>query len=398
MIDTPSLPRPLRVHHIITRMIIGGAQENTLYTVEGLHADPRFEVTLVTGPAVGPEGDLLARGRARGLRITVIPAMRRAINPWRDLVTLVRLFRLFVRERPDIVHTHSSKAGILGRLAARLAGVPVVIHTIHGLPFHPYQGRAHNLLFIFLERVCTRLSDKVIVVANAMRDQCLRAHVGTPSRFVHIWSGMETDAFLHPARGRAEMRRRLGLGAGDFVVAKVARLFPLKGHADIVAAGSVLCRLIPDLRFLFIGDGLLQADLKARIHAAGLDDRFVFAGLVPPGEVPDHLAAADMVVHASYREGLARVLPQALLAGLPVVSYAVDGAPEVITDGINGRLVAPGDRAALAAAIAAVHRDHPRYAAAVRAGRAALGREFSVPAMVNNIVFWYLTIPAKRIK
>ena len=186
--------RPIKVYHVITRMIIGGAQENTLYTVEGLHADPRFDVKLITGPAVGPEGDLLARGRSKGIAVTVIRHMRRAINPVRDLIVFLQLWRMFVRERPHIVHTHSSKAGILGRLAAWFAGVPVIIHTIHGLPFHPYQSRAQNRLYVFLEKLCTRVSHKIIVVANAMRDTCLARGIGTASRYVRIFSGMETAA------------------------------------------------------------------------------------------------------------------------------------------------------------------------------------------------------------
>jgi len=387
----------IKVFHVITRMIIGGAQENTLYTVEGLHRSGDFSVTLVTGPAVGREGDLLDRAADGGIDVRVLPLMRRALNPVKDIAVFFQLLRMFLRERPHIVHTHSSKAGILGRLAARLAGVKVVIHTIHGLPFHPYQNAALNSLYVFLEKICTRISDKIIVVADAMRDQCLARGIGSPGKYVRIFSGMEVDRFLAAGKHRRALRENLGFADSDFVVAKVARLFPLKGHRDVIEAASRLRASCPSLRFLFIGDGILRESLRARIRDSGLEDRFTFAGLVPPSEVPAYLGAADAVVHASYREGLARVIPQALLAGKPVLSYDCDGAPEVIRDGVNGRLVPVGDVEALAEAVADVYRRHGEYAARVQRMRKRLAEAFSVEKMVKDIRFCYLTFAEKMV-
>jgi glycosyltransferase involved in cell wall biosynthesis len=387
--------KPIKVHHVITRMIIGGAQENTLYTVEGLHADPRYDVKLITGPAVGPEGDLLARGKSKGIAVRILKHMRRSINPVRDMIIFLQLWCMFVRERPRIVHTHSSKAGILGRLAAWFAGVPVIIHTIHGLPFHPYQSRIQNRLYVFLEKLCTRISHRIIVVANAMRDKCVAQGIGTASKYLRVFSGMESSAFAAGEGARAGKRVELGLKPDDFVVAKVARLFPLKGHRDLIDAAPDLCDRFPHMRFLFIGDGVLQDSLKARIDELGLTDRFVFAGLVPPSTVPAYLAAADMVVHTSYREGLARVLPQGLLSCRPVVSYNVDGAPEVIEDGVNGHLVAPGDLPGLGAAMADVAGNYDRFRASVAQQVPELERTFSIEKMVEDIIFCYLTFTSK---
>ena len=178
----------MKIMHVITRFILGGAQENTLYSVEGQHASARHDVMLVTGPAVGPEGELLERAKRSGIRTVVVGHLRRAICPWHDTLALVGLCRLMRKHRPDVVHTHSSKAGILGRLAARLSRVPVVVHTIHGLPFHPYQCVLLNWLYILLERWCARYTDRIITVADAMTRQALAARVGRPGLF-RPWPG-----------------------------------------------------------------------------------------------------------------------------------------------------------------------------------------------------------------
>lgn len=388
----------IKVFHVITRMIIGGAQENTLYTVEGLHANPSFDVVLITGPAVGPEGDLLERCRGKGIDVRVLPCMRRAINPVRDVIAFFQLLYIFLKEKPRIVHTHSSKAGILGRIAAKCAGVNVIIHTVHGLPFHPYQSRMLNGLYVFLERLCVRISDMVIVVAYAMRDKCLARNIGHPGKYIRIFSGMESDIFIAPVRGRTYMRRDLGYADADFVVAKVARLFPLKGHSDVIRAAQKICGTDARVRFLFIGDGILRKKLEQEIASCGLEDRFRFQGLVPPAEVPDYIAAADMVVHASYREGLARVIPQSLIGDKPVVSYDIDGASEVVKDGVNGRLVPPGDVDGLAGAVTDVLKRYDIYTSNVHRSRDMVARDFSVEKMVKDITFCYLTFKEKWIK
>ncbi len=390
--------KKIKVYHVITRMIIGGAQENTLYTVEGLHDDPRFDVKLITGPAVGREGELLSRARRKGIAIEEIPLLRRAINPLKDTSTLFRLYRIFKKERPHIVHTHSSKAGILGRLAARMAQVPVIIHTIHGLPFHPYQNSFQNSMYVFLEKLCTRFSDKIIVVANAMRDSCLRNGISTRDRYIRIFSGMETETFTGAKHLRNEIRGKYGINKNDFVILKIARLFPLKGHSDVVAAAPELCRKYPDLKFMFVGDGVLQEKIETKIRKNGLEKRFVFTGLVPPEEIPGCLAAADAVVHTSYREGLARVLPQGLLSGKPVISYDIDGAPEVIENGINGKLVPPGSIRDLVRAVSRVHDDYGLYENNVEMAVSALSERFSVENMVKDIINCYLTFSKKLIK
>ncbi len=377
--------RSIRIIHIITRMILGGAQENTLLTCRGLHERGDYQVSLVTGPALGPEGELLSEARRCGFEVVVVPQLRREIHPLRDLASLKALRRIIAERRPDIVHTHSSKAGILGRYAAHREKVPVVVHTIHGLPFHPYERWWLNRLYVWLERRAAGWSDKVVSVADAMTEQAVAAGVAEPGKFVTIYSGMDVEAFLRCGGRREEMRQRFGFGPGDFVFGKVARLFDLKGHEYVLQAARRVARDHPELRLLFVGDGILRGRLERMANELGLGEKVVFAGLVPSSEVPGCLAAMDALVHASLREGLARVLPQALLAGKPVVSFDVDGAREVVVEGETGYLVAPKSVEGLAEVMAKV-LERPEEAERMAArGRELCKERFDWRRMVESL-------------
>ncbi len=378
-----------KVCHVITRLILGGAQENTLYTVELLQASGRFDVTLVTGPALGPEGSLLERATRQPFHTIVVPQMRRAIHAARDLSTYRTLKQLFRRERYDVVHTHSSKAGILGRFAAGKAGVPVVVHTIHGLPFHPHQPRLTHRLYVTLERMAARRSDKIICVADAMTAQAVAAGVAAPDKFVTIYSGMELDAFLAADSKRDEVRRRLGFGRGDLVVGKIARLFELKGHEYVFESFRRLAGRFPTLKLMLVHDGILRQDFEQQLEKMGLRDRVVFTGIVPPDEIPELIAAMDVLVHASLREGLARTLPQALAVGRPVVSFDVDGAREVVFDDKTGYLVPAKDVDGLTAALERLLADAALRQRLGAEGRRLVDPTFRKETMVERIVELY---------
>ncbi len=347
----------MRVAHIITRLILGGAQENTLLSCEDLLRIYGDEVLLITGPPLGPEGSLLERARAGGVPTEVIPQLRRAIHPWRDAVSYFRIKRILRDFRPDVVHTHSAKGGILGRAAAHALGVPAIVHGVHGAPFHPYQSSLARALFRACERWAAPRCHAFVSVADAMTDLMVGAGVAPREKFTTIYSGMEVEPFRDSARHRDRVRRELGYGPEDVVIGKVARLFRLKGHADVIDAARDVVRVQPNVRFLFVGDGILADRLRRQIAAAGLEGRFQFVGLIPPERVPEMIAAMDLVVHASLREGLARVLPQALIAGKPVVSYDVDGAREVVLPDLTGILVPPHDVKRLAAALCRLSTD-----------------------------------------
>jgi glycosyltransferase involved in cell wall biosynthesis len=332
----------MNIVHIITRLIVGGAQENTLLSCEGQH-DRGHDVTLITGPSLGPEGSLMERAATYGYRVETLDSMRRSILPIKDWRTYRSLVRRLREIRPDVVHTHSSKAGIIGRWAAHAAGVPVVIHTIHGLAFTASTSRIVNTAYRRAEKWTAPITARIVCVADAMRDQSLAGGVGKREQYVTVYSGMKTGPFIDPPVSRAAVRRQLGLADEHIAVGTIARLFYLKGHEDLLAAAPELCRKYPNLRFLWIGDGLLRGEFERHILQMGLRDRFILTGLVPPEKVPELTNAMDILVHPSRREGLARALPQGALAGCPVIAYDIDGNREGMVDGKTGFILPPFD-------------------------------------------------------
>lgn len=376
-----------RVLHLITRLILGGAQENTLYSALGQLRSPGIEVALCYGADDGTEGSLVPRARAAGLALVHEPTLVRPIAPAVDARCLARLTTLMRKGRYDVVHTHSSKAGILGRLAARLAGTPVVVHTFHSLVFHEYQERWKNALYVALERLTAPLADALVSVNDRTTEGLLAAGVGRPEQYGTIFSGMALEQFLgvREVLSVADARARFGIPADAPVVGKVARLFPLKGHAQFLEAASAISRADPRVRFLLVGGGPLADELAADAARRGLGERIVFSGPVEPEAVPAAIQAMDVVVHTSLREGIARVLPQALAVGKPVVTFALDGAPEVVHPGVTGELVTAGDTDALAARTLELLADPARRARYGEAGRAFASASFGLPTMVARI-------------
>ena len=337
----------MNICHVITRLIVGGAQENTLLTCEGLRARGH-EVTLVTGPALGPEGEMMDRAEGGGYRVIVLDAMRREISPRRDLAARRALVRALGELRPDVMHSHSSKAGILARGAAAGIGGMKIVHTIHGLAFHRRESWWRNRLYAALERGAARRTDALISVADAMTAQAMSAGVGRAEQYTTIYSGIEVEPFLSRPPQADELRAAMRLPAEAVLVTQVSRLAELKGHEFILAAAERIAD--PRVHFCFVGDGRRRGHIEADIARRGLAGRVHLTGLLAPGQIPAVMHATDVLVHCSLREGLARALPQAMLAARAVVSFDVDGAREVV-DSDTGILLDPGDVGGLALAV-----------------------------------------------
>jgi len=397
---------PLRIMHISTRLILGGSQENTVLSCEGQLARGH-DVALVYGPIYGPEGSLLERVKAfrapraqpgcldsfrkeecerpRAIELFETPNLVREIAPFKDFRCYHDLRAIIRAWRPDVVHTHSSKAGILGRAAAWKERVPCVVHTIHGLPFHPYEKWWRNAIYIRSERFAAKRCHSIICVADAMRAQALAKRIGRADQHTIVYSGMEIESFLNPRWSRESVRAELGLYEGDFVLGTVARLAELKGHDDLLDGLGDLMKSRPELKLLWVGDGWWRERLIARVREMGLADRVLTTGLVPSEDVPKWLRAMDGLAHPSYREGLPRTVPQALLSDIPVIAYDVDGAREVCMNRKTGILVAPGNLHGLRDAVEWM-MDHP----AERAAMAQRGRElcrvrFDATVMVTEL-------------
>ena len=362
-------------------MIVGGAQENTLLTVRGL-LERGHEVALVTGPTRGPEGKLLERSVVPGLRVIELPSLVRELNPWEDTRAYRDLVDLFRGERYDVVHTHSSKAGIVGRLAARKARVPYVVHTVHGQAFHPYERWWRNALFIRAERLAARRCDRIYAVCQAMIDQCVAARIAPREKYQVVYSGMDLESFIS-ARREPELRRQLGIPDAAPVIGKIARLFELKGHDHLLAAAEPVVREFPEVRFLLVGDGALREPLQAEARRRGMERNFVFAGLVSPTEVPRYVAQMDALVHLSLREGLPRTVVQALAHGIPAVGFSLDGTPEVILPGETGFLCQAGDVPAVSTALLALLRDPVGARELGARGQALVKARFAWQTMVT---------------
>jgi glycosyltransferase involved in cell wall biosynthesis len=381
----------MRVTHVITRLVIGGAQENTIATVLGLQNRPDLQVELIAGPTTGPEGSLESAFAARPELLTILPSLIRPIHPWHDLLAWRRLTAIFRARTPRIVHTHSGKAGILARLAARRAGVPIIIHTVHGPSFGPFQGAFSNLLLRRAEQRAAKVTTHFISVADAMTKQYVAAGVGHAGQYTRIFSGFELEPFL-TAHNDPRLRARLGIAPSDFVIGKIARLFHLKGHEDLIAAAPNILRRHIQTKFLLVGDGRLRSRLQEQVRAAGLEKHFIFAGLIPPADVPKFMGVMDVVAHLSRREGLPRALPQALAAGKPVVAYDCDGANEVCLPGETGFLVVPGDVDDLADRLVQLAGAPELREQFGSRGRDFVRQNFSVETMLEKIYALYLKL------
>jgi glycosyltransferase involved in cell wall biosynthesis len=380
-------------------LILGGAQENTLITCK-LLAQRGHDVTLITGPALGPEGELFQQTRNQKYKTIVIDSLRRQINPVYDIPAYRAIKKHLAEIRPDIVHTHSAKAGILGRFAAyavrrKPPGLswgfrPAVVHTIHGLAFHPYQNELINKFYIAVEKSAAKRTDFFISVANAMTAQAFAAGIGRPEQFTTAYSAIEEDDFLQPISEKLKrvFRLKYGIAEDSIVLVTIARLFMLKGHDYIIESAKTLSKQYKNAVWLFVGDGNLSEHYKQQVRNLDLADKIKFTGLLPPHQIPLAIASSDILVHCSLREGLARTLPQAMLCGKPAVSFDVDGAREVVN--VNtGRLIEPKNVEQLINACAELIESKNLREKLGAAGRESVKVKFAPNTMVDAIEVVY---------
>ncbi|MCC5830215.1 MAG: glycosyltransferase family 4 protein [Phycisphaeraceae bacterium] len=388
----------MKIVHIITRLILGGAQQNTVMSCHA-QVERGHEVHLVYGPIHGPEGSLLAEAQRSGATLHEWPTMRRSIMPGKDVRCLFSLRQFLRRLKPDIVHTHSSKAGIIGRLAAWSARVPVVVHTVHGLAFHEQQSPWVSRAYVNIERLAARRCHHMIGITQAMVDLCLAEDTGRPDQFSVIPSGVDERMFAPPEDRAAERRRilaELGLRGDGKIIGIVARLDALKGHADLLEILPKLRARMGEVHLLCVGDGWNRKQLEAKARSQGIAGYVTWLGLVSLEKVPALLAAMDVMVLPSYQEGQSRTLVEALFCETPVVGYRVGGIPEVCIDGRTGLLVAPGDLDHLTAAITTMLENPQQARELARAGRDHCLANFSARGMTEKLESLYDRLARQR--
>lgn len=381
----------MKICHVITRLIVGGAQENTLLTCRGL-AERGHEVTLVAGPETGPEGSLWDETHAASFHSICLQSLRRNVRPVADVRAIAALKTVFRRIKPDVVHTHSSKAGILARTAAAAVQVPGIVHTIHGMSFNRVQAAPICWFYRQLERRAARCTNMIVTVADAMIDQSVSAGIAPRDRFVTIRSGMETNQYGADESQRVRCRLDWGVGDGEVVVGTVARMFDNKGYADILRALPGIATEAPQARFVWIGGGARRRQYERRVRQLGLSDRVILEGLASPADVARKLTGFDVLLHASRWEGLPRAVVQALLTEVPAVSFDNDGAPEVVLHEKTGLLVPFADAAGLSSAVLRLVKDAPLRRTLGAAGREHCLEMFDWRRMVEQLERLYVRL------
>ena len=332
----------IKVLHVITRLIIGGAQENTLYTAAGLDKN-KYWVMLASGPTYGPEGNIEDAVRKNKVNFVKIPELVREIHPYKDPIALFKLYKLIRRYRFDIVHTHTSKAGILGRCAARMAGTKVIVHTPHGHLFYGYYGKFKTKCFIWLERTIACITSCIITLTEIGKKEHISFGIAESQKFRVVQSGIDSEIFTKTDPFKVlKLRKELGLSADNKVVGTVARLVPIKGHSYFIQAAEKIVKQIPQSRFIIVGDGVLRAKLGRQVREKNLADYFYFLGL--RSDVSDLLSLFDVFVLSSLNEGMGKVVVEAMASARPVVATRVGGIPEVVSDNDTGLLVEPMKR------------------------------------------------------
>ncbi len=374
--------RKVKVLHIITRLITGGAPENTLLTVEGLDKG-RYEVVLAVGAQSELDDGLIKEFKDKNINLVIFPHLLRQVSPLNDLLFLVKLCSFLKKSRFDIVHTHTSKAGILGRWAAKLAGVPVIIHSTHGQYFYGYFNFFLTRLFIALERLTAFISDKIITLTNIEIEQHLKYQIGKISKFVAIISGIKLEKFRSLNIDFENKRKELGLTLQTPVVGVIGALVPIKGHHYLIKAAYEVRKTIPDVKFVIVGEGFLSEKLKKQVQNLKLEDKVIFLGR--RDDVSEILSVLDLYVQPSLNEGMGRIIVAAMGMGLPVVATRVGGVPEIVADGETGILVPSKDSLSLAEAIIYLLTNKEKAKKMAKAGGERIGFEFSAEFMVKRI-------------
>jgi len=370
----------IRVLHLITRLEHGGAPISMLNTLARMDRS-RYDSHIVTGRTEDPEKEMIPYARSCGLRVIVVPGLVRDVRPWRDLLALIGLIRIIRQGRYDIVHTHTSKAGFVGRLAAWLCGVKKIVYSPHGTILEGYFGAATTRAFVALDRVAAHVTDRIIGLTRLEIEQYLAAGIGRPEQYTFIYNGIDLEAFAARRANRAEKRAELRIPEDAFVALTVGRLVPIKGHRYLIDAVVEAADRIPGLIVLVAGDGPLRAELEQHAAAADVSDRVRFLGTRE--DVPELLSCSDLFVLPSLNEGLGLVLVEAMTMEVPCVATDVGGVAEVVEGG-TGMLVPPRDPHALADAIVRLADDPKRARRMGARGKARAEEAFSIQRTVEE--------------
>jgi glycosyltransferase involved in cell wall biosynthesis len=378
----------------ITRLNIGGPAIQSVLLTAALDDGAQFSSTLVAGTTAPHEGDMLDFASAHGVQPVLLPALGREISPADDLVSLARMVQLVRRLAPDVVHTHMAKAGTVGRLAAHLCGVPLIVHTYHGHVFHSYFGPARTRVFLTIERALGLVTDRIIVVGDGQRDEIAGYGVAPGRKLEAIRLGLELSRFLNAEDARGSLRHQLGHEPTTPLIGIVARLVPIKAHEVFFKAAARVLQEEPRAHFVVVGDGERRAELEALVDRLGIRHALTFLGW--RRDMVSVYADLDVVTLTSLNEGSPVALIEALAAARPVVSTRVGGVPEVVIDEVTGLTVPPSDPAAMAGSVLKLLRDRDLAARLASAGRRHVYPRYDSSRLVDDVRSLYLRELAGR--
>jgi glycosyltransferase involved in cell wall biosynthesis len=388
------MSRRIKVMRVIARLNVGGPSIHVVNLNKGL--DPaRFESLLVSGTENPGEGSMTDYAVNNGILPIIIPEIvgEASLKP-RDLYALTKLFHLIRKERPDIIHTHTAKAGFLGRLAGRLAGVPVIVHTYHGHVLHSYYSPLKTQILRFMERSLARLTDSIVAVSQQVKNDLVSYRIASREKITVIPLGFELEPFLTCEKHRGELRRELGLSDDARLVGIVGRIFPIKNHRLFLDAASRLATLEPAVRFLVVGDGIQRQEMESYARQLGMEGRVIFTGW--RRDLPRIYADLDILVVSSHNEGTPVSAIEAMASGRPVIGTRVGGLPDIISEGDNGFLVPPADPEALANAILRLLKDSEKAVQMGLAGRAMARQRFAVGRLISETETLYFQLLKKN--
>lgn len=368
----------IKVLHIITNLAVGGAQDNVLLTIEKLDR-AKYDVSLLTSS----EGEWLERTKnIKNLHLIFVDSFTRMIHPLKDLLTLCKVYSRIKDGEYDIVHTHSSKAGVLGRVAAGLAGVPIIVHSHHGLNFHDYLNPVLRFMFLKLERWLSRISTKLIIVSSSNLQKVLDVKLAPPHKLAKIYYGINFEDFNVRIDAKAK-RNEIGIFGKQQIVGTVGRLCPQKAPQDLIRAIPKVIAANKDVIFIFIGGGQLLPKMRSLSRKLGVDSHVRFLG--DREDIPELLRMMDLFVLTSLWEGMPRALIEAMYCARPVVATAVDGTPELLRNGMFGILAPPKDVEQIASGIITLLKDRERAEQMGQAARNHAANLFSIEKMLTEI-------------
>lgn len=381
--------RPIKVMNLIARLNVGGPAVAVTHLTEQLTA-PDYESLLVCGTIEAGEGDMTYYAIERGITPIVIPELGRSLSPIRDIRTLWKIYQLIQKEKPDVVHTHAAKAGFVGRLAAWLAGVPVIVHTFHGHVFRGYFGPGKTQFFIILERITARMSDTIITLSDGLRRELAEEyHITRKGRITVLPLGLDLVYLTQMPRKTGSFRKTYNIPTDAPLVGIVGRITPIKNHSLFLEAAMKIREKLPNAHFVIVGDGETRAEIEAQVDQLGLREAMTFTGWQKDvGQVYSDL---DVMVISSVNEGTPVTVIEALAAGCPVVATAVGGLPDLLDHGKLGKLVEQ-DATALSTAIVETLANPPDG----RKSQALMVDRYGIERLVKDLDGLYRGILAKK--